>query len=68
MLEILAHLRYPIEKFHLFLARFREQVYKHFILSISKNDMKVKQNLHGGRCMIKMFKGGGGGWWVDGNG
>ena len=48
MFEILAHLRYPIEKFIPFLARFREQVYEHFILSISKSNMKLKQKFHGG--------------------
>ena len=33
-----------------FLARFGEQVHKHFILSTwNKNDMKLKQNIHGWR-------------------
>ena len=41
ILEILAHFRYPIEKFLPFLVKFGKQVYKHFILSISENNNRT---------------------------
>ena len=49
ILEILAHLRYSTEKF---LPSSQDSESKSIIISFyifRKNDMKLKQNIHGGR-------------------